>query len=90
MLSLLLSKIQKFCWYNWLFPPRKYDDFVYSSMIQPEPDINKFIDELNLKYKHYSFGNFNNLYTYLELNDKKELYKNNYMLSFIDNEYVFI
>ena len=68
--------------------PQYYD--WYENLPKPKTKVDIFIDHLTYKYKKYSFDNFNELYTYLAINNKNELYYDGHKLSIIDNKFTFL
>lgn len=62
----------------------------YESLPVNIPNSDKFIKELQEKYKSFSFDNFTELYVYLAINKPKELIKNDYKLLLSDDKFNFI
>lgn len=62
----------------------------YESLPKPINETILFIDRLKYKYKSYSFETFDELYNYLAINNKKELYNGEYKLSYVNDKYLFI
>jgi hypothetical protein len=67
---------------------KKFDWF--EKLPRPESEIDKFIGNLKTKFKGHAYDNFDDLYTYLALNNKNELFDGSNKLCFVDEKYIFI